>query len=171
MDCTKYQGPQPLLQSTDVHYYSKTGAAIFNWRVVYSRVAAPVNSCILQISAYDFRNIGESPFIGEVFFPFLILDAILCVCECINIYITHILMSLYMCDTPTNISNLLICMNGSKVASMRMASRRKNANLVHAPKCTARSAALLQSTRMKCRRFRQAELKVCDLLLTLSFRR
>nr|CEL66850.1 TPA: heat shock protein DNAJ pfj4, putative [Neospora caninum Liverpool] len=66
LDCTGYRGTQPAAQQTDVHYYSKTGAAIFNWRMVYSRVQMPVSTCVLQIAAYDNRNMGQASFVGEV---------------------------------------------------------------------------------------------------------
>lgn len=66
LDCSGYKGSQPVTQMTDVHYYSKNGNAIFNWRVVYSNVRLPISSCVLQLAAYDFRSIGSSVFIGEV---------------------------------------------------------------------------------------------------------
>lgn len=66
IDCSGYQGSQDLQQTTDVHYFSRNGNAIFNWRVVYSKIRLPVSSCVLQISAFDFRTLGPSVFVGEV---------------------------------------------------------------------------------------------------------
>lgn len=66
IDCAGYHGTQDIQQSTDVHYFSRNGNAVFNWRVIYSRIILPVSSCVLQISAYDFRTIGSAVFVGEV---------------------------------------------------------------------------------------------------------
>ncbi|XP_053992011.1 uncharacterized protein LOC128883542 isoform X2 [Hylaeus volcanicus] len=66
LDCAMFKGSEPPTQTTDVHYHSRNGNAIFNWRVVYSSISVPLNSCVLQLAAYDFRSISSSVFIGEV---------------------------------------------------------------------------------------------------------
>lgn len=66
IDCSGYSGSQDIQQLTDVHYFSRNGNAIFNWRVVYSKVRLPISTCVLQISAYDFRILGPAVFVGEV---------------------------------------------------------------------------------------------------------
>eukprot|EP00920_Eleutheroschizon_duboscqi_P028416 GHVT01069244.1.p1 GENE.GHVT01069244.1~~GHVT01069244.1.p1 ORF type:complete len:297 (-),score=-4.04 GHVT01069244.1:998-1762(-) len=65
LDCHRYQGKYPRRQETDVHYHSQTGNVTFNWRVVYPRIATPLTSCLMQIAAYEHKNIGRGLFIGE----------------------------------------------------------------------------------------------------------
>lgn len=70
LDCqASYKGESdaPARQKTDVHYNSTTGACVFNWRVCYPRVALQgLESCVLQLAAYDYNNLAEPTFIGEV---------------------------------------------------------------------------------------------------------
>eukprot|EP00923_Selenidium_pygospionis_P039290 GHVN01068371.1.p1 GENE.GHVN01068371.1~~GHVN01068371.1.p1 ORF type:complete len:1272 (-),score=174.04 GHVN01068371.1:3383-7198(-) len=66
IDCTTYKGNKPITQETDVHYQSKTGNAVFNWRVVFPQIVLPVASCVIQVAAYDHKNIGSDIFVGEV---------------------------------------------------------------------------------------------------------
>lgn len=55
-----------LVQTTDVHYASRNGNSLFNYRFVFSRISAPLPSCILRLTALQFKSIGNPVTLGEV---------------------------------------------------------------------------------------------------------
>uniref|UniRef100_A0A0G4HX89 C2 domain-containing protein n=1 Tax=Chromera velia CCMP2878 TaxID=1169474 RepID=A0A0G4HX89_9ALVE len=66
LDCRNFSGKEAATQETDVHYSSTDGNTEYNWRMRWSNIDCPVDACVLQISAWDFNNLTESVFIGEV---------------------------------------------------------------------------------------------------------
>ncbi|GIX64413.1 heat shock protein DNAJ pfj4, putative [Babesia caballi] len=66
LDCQGYRGDCPLEQKTDTHYNCDSGAAQFNWRLVYPQIHSPVGACQLQLSVFDFWKVGPPVFVGEV---------------------------------------------------------------------------------------------------------
>ena len=64
-DSAEYCGEYPATQETDVHFGSKTGNAVFNWRVIYPHIKMPTKAATLQISVFDYNLTGNT-FIGDV---------------------------------------------------------------------------------------------------------
>lgn len=68
LDCAEYMGSSlgfPNLQATDTHYGS-TGAAVFNWRVVFPRIVMPTNACTMDMKLYQVNTLAADQFIGAV---------------------------------------------------------------------------------------------------------
>jgi len=60
LDCQEYLGALPKKQETDVHYNSKDGFAIFNWRVVFSRIKMPVKTCSVKMDLIHYDLLGST---------------------------------------------------------------------------------------------------------------
>eukprot|EP01053_Blabericola_migrator_P002710 Blabericola_migrator_1__2709@NODE_1770_length_3820_cov_171_504929_g1142_i0_p3_GENE_NODE_1770_length_3820_cov_171_504929_g1142_i0NODE_1770_length_3820_cov_171_504929_g1142_i0_p3_ORF_typecomplete_len173_score12_48Ferlin_C/PF16165_5/0_44Ferlin_C/PF16165_5/1_1e02_NODE_1770_length_3820_cov_171_504929_g1142_i021072625 len=60
LDCPNFSGKQNPTQETDVHYHSRNGNAIFNYRMVYSQISTPVKSCLLQMQALHFQPLSAA---------------------------------------------------------------------------------------------------------------
>jgi len=65
LDCGEYLGEHPKLQETDVHYTSKDGNGVFNWRMVYPRIKMPTQTCTLKFAVHHFEMLGTT-YIGSV---------------------------------------------------------------------------------------------------------
>mmetsp|Transcript_4661 Transcript_4661/g.12818 ORF Transcript_4661/g.12818 Transcript_4661/m.12818 type:complete len:563 (-) Transcript_4661:158-1846(-) len=59
IDCKEYNGEHQELQETDIHYDSRDGKAVFNWRVVYPRIQMPSLACSVQFSLYHAETFGD----------------------------------------------------------------------------------------------------------------
>ncbi|CAK0867463.1 unnamed protein product [Prorocentrum cordatum] len=69
LECDEYLADQslyPKSQATDTHHNSRTGDAIFNWRVVFPQIAMPTTGCNVHFKVYDSNSIVGDTFIGEV---------------------------------------------------------------------------------------------------------
>eukprot|EP01054_Gregarina_sp_Poly1_P001958 Gregarina_sp_Poly_1__1957@NODE_1510_length_3974_cov_85_617865_g1001_i0_p2_GENE_NODE_1510_length_3974_cov_85_617865_g1001_i0NODE_1510_length_3974_cov_85_617865_g1001_i0_p2_ORF_typecomplete_len357_score58_32C2/PF00168_30/2_2e05C2/PF00168_30/0_042Ferlin_C/PF16165_5/2_8e05_NODE_1510_length_3974_cov_85_617865_g1001_i021923262 len=65
LDCLNYLGKYPATQETDVHYHSRNGNAIFNYRIIYSHITTPTKSCLLHLQALHFQPLTSAEMIGE----------------------------------------------------------------------------------------------------------
>jgi len=69
LECDEYLADQsiyPKSQSTDTHHNSRTGDAVFNWRVVFPQIAMPTTGCNVHFKVYDANTIVGDTYIGEV---------------------------------------------------------------------------------------------------------
>lgn len=64
-DCKEYNGEYPAKQETDIHFGSKDGKAVFNWRMVYPKIRMPTNSCTILVQLYHYELLGDT-FIGSL---------------------------------------------------------------------------------------------------------
>jgi len=60
LDCGSYLGMDGKTQETDVHYNSKDGNAIFNWRIVYSRIKMPIKTCSVKLDLVHYELMGST---------------------------------------------------------------------------------------------------------------
>jgi len=58
LDCNAYNGEHKKVQDTDIHYMSKDGIAIFNWRMVYPRIKMPIKTCSLKMDLVHYELMG-----------------------------------------------------------------------------------------------------------------
>lgn len=64
LDCKEYIGNYQALQETDVHFNSKDGKGVFNWRMVYPRIKMPTWSCTLTVGLYHSEMLSDT-FLGS----------------------------------------------------------------------------------------------------------
>lgn len=62
LDCKEFQETSPYYrqQETDVHFISKDGNAIFNWRMVYPKIKMPTKACTMQVGLMHHELLGET---------------------------------------------------------------------------------------------------------------